>query len=583
MSVGLPSDEVAEDYKNSLEDLTLNSRYEISNLTVIAKENTEHALAISRVLENHIRNTPPDRKLPALYVLDSIAKNVGTPYTLFLGRNLYSIFMDAYSLVNQNVRKKLDEMLATWGQPVPGSNDSRPVFSHNITRPISTALLKARTAAVQEQHQQQVRTQREMMTRQRLNTVPDAQWRSTPTPPQANGRYYPPPQQGFLPNLSNGHHPASKIPRCFLEGFTNIKLQQRPSQAPSFQYTASQQAPQQIQPAYAQTYQQPTSYPTHSPVPQLLATLDRDIAELIRSTKEQLATNVYDKAIQSRLQALLALQSLMSQQQLPVDQLNAVRNQINALSITIQPSGTAPFVPIAQATPPQYSMPSHQRLPQTAPPQTPDLQASLNSKNLADIISRAQRAPATPGPPQASLPQPQPTPISNSVNQSAPADLLATLRAKGLLAADSSTPVNGLVGYPPPPSVTGTPPTVPANVGSTGLTDEVELTSASLKRYVFLFELPSHLLMISRPRPHLISALYGARPNHCSTCGRRFLATGEDREKKARHLDWHFKTNQRLVDSAKRGQSRSWYVDELVRLLPQIGIQVRGLQQARNG
>jgi fatty acid-binding protein DegV len=56
MSVGLLSDEVAEDYKNSLEDLTLNSRYEISNLTVIAKENTEHAMQISRVLENHIRN-----------------------------------------------------------------------------------------------------------------------------------------------------------------------------------------------------------------------------------------------------------------------------------------------------------------------------------------------------------------------------------------------------------------------------------------------------------------------------------------------------------------------------------------------
>lgn len=56
MSSGLPSDEVAEDYKNSLEDLVMNSRYEISNLTIIAKENTEHALAISRVLENHIKN-----------------------------------------------------------------------------------------------------------------------------------------------------------------------------------------------------------------------------------------------------------------------------------------------------------------------------------------------------------------------------------------------------------------------------------------------------------------------------------------------------------------------------------------------
>jgi len=60
MPVGLPSDEVAEDYKSSLEDLTINSRFEINNLTVIAKENTEHALAISRVLENHIKNVSTD-------------------------------------------------------------------------------------------------------------------------------------------------------------------------------------------------------------------------------------------------------------------------------------------------------------------------------------------------------------------------------------------------------------------------------------------------------------------------------------------------------------------------------------------
>lgn len=51
----LPSDEVAEDYKSSLEDLVSNDRNQISVLTVIAKENTEHAMAISRVLENHIR------------------------------------------------------------------------------------------------------------------------------------------------------------------------------------------------------------------------------------------------------------------------------------------------------------------------------------------------------------------------------------------------------------------------------------------------------------------------------------------------------------------------------------------------
>lgn len=47
--------EVAADFEESLKDLQTNNRYEISNLTVIAKENTEHAQAISRALENHIK------------------------------------------------------------------------------------------------------------------------------------------------------------------------------------------------------------------------------------------------------------------------------------------------------------------------------------------------------------------------------------------------------------------------------------------------------------------------------------------------------------------------------------------------
>jgi len=114
------SDEVAEDYKLALESLTMNSRYEISNLTVIAKENTEHALAISEALKNHIKQTSPQKKLPAFYVLDSVVKNVGTPYTLFFGRQLYSTFMEAYALVDNNVRRKMDEMLKTWKEPVPG-------------------------------------------------------------------------------------------------------------------------------------------------------------------------------------------------------------------------------------------------------------------------------------------------------------------------------------------------------------------------------------------------------------------------------------------------------------------------------
>lgn len=59
MSAAMPSDEVALDFQDSLQDLQNNNRYEISNLTIIAKENTEHAQAISQVLEKHIRTVRP--------------------------------------------------------------------------------------------------------------------------------------------------------------------------------------------------------------------------------------------------------------------------------------------------------------------------------------------------------------------------------------------------------------------------------------------------------------------------------------------------------------------------------------------
>ena len=194
--------EVAEDFKASLEYLTTNDKYAINNYTVIARENTESASEISDALVEHIGKARPDYKLPALYVLDSIAKNIGTPYTLFLGHRLYSTFMDAYSTVDRNTRKKLDEMLKTWRNPVPGSLDTRPVFPIEITRKIENALIQARTRMLQAEQQQQ-RAQQELFQKRAPSATPATQWRNTPTPPQNLSRYPPPTQQGY-PQM-NGH------------------------------------------------------------------------------------------------------------------------------------------------------------------------------------------------------------------------------------------------------------------------------------------------------------------------------------------------------------------------------------------
>ena len=116
--------------------------------------------------------------------MDSIVKNVGTPFTLFLGRNMYQTFMNAYTLVDSQTRRKLDEMLKTWKEPVPGSLDTRPVFPPDITRNIESALIKARTAAIQ---QQQARNQHDILNRGRGSATPTG-WTGTPTPPQSMPR-----------------------------------------------------------------------------------------------------------------------------------------------------------------------------------------------------------------------------------------------------------------------------------------------------------------------------------------------------------------------------------------------------------
>jgi hypothetical protein len=47
--------DVAEDYRQALEDLTVNSRIEIATLTNIARENANHGFAIAETLANHIK------------------------------------------------------------------------------------------------------------------------------------------------------------------------------------------------------------------------------------------------------------------------------------------------------------------------------------------------------------------------------------------------------------------------------------------------------------------------------------------------------------------------------------------------
>ncbi|KAL8936920.1 MAG: hypothetical protein Q9211_003957 [Gyalolechia sp. 1 TL-2023] len=534
MAAAHNSDQVVEDYKSSLSDLTTNNKHEINLLTVIASEYIPKALELSRVLENHIQTVPPERKLPALYVLDSIAKNVGGAYIRCLGQNLYHTFMGAYSLVPPHIRKKLDEMVKTWKEPVPGSTDPRPVFPPETTRPIETALIKYRTLAFQTAQQQQ--RQHPMSPYGMTNspypmTTPHPQWQHNATPPQSNGAYGLPSAQGYP--QSNGYPQPAAL--------------------------------------YQLPYPTPAPYASQPPPTQDLASLHRDIDNLISTTKHEFAARHWDTQLQTKLKALLDLQAIMRSQQLPPNQIQAVRDQVSQLAQTSRPAIPDPSLPPASMPPDPVPTPVPSVYPALPPPtshSSDDLQSLITSNALADILASAARAkqstPTTSTP--AVMPPPRyppdttsqppsnivPTPPSNTTS------LLANLQALGMLAPNAATP-NGATPVVQPSSLypsaqhfnPNTPPMQPANAARHPLAEipnDVELTSASLKI----------------PRPHLIKArLFDARPNQCSTCAQRFLATEEGKKKKARHMDWHFRTNQRLADSAKRIQSRSWYVDEM--------------------
>lgn len=136
------SSSVVEDYEASIRELTFNSRPIIDNLTTIARENTEIADQILNVITTRINKAIPDQKLFSLYLLDSICKNIGSPYNVLIGDDIFKVFSGAYVLVNEQVRGKLANLFETWKlTKTKGTN--LPLFPVDELKKIETFLAQA--------------------------------------------------------------------------------------------------------------------------------------------------------------------------------------------------------------------------------------------------------------------------------------------------------------------------------------------------------------------------------------------------------------------------------------------------------
>jgi pre-mRNA cleavage complex 2 protein Pcf11 len=469
-------------------------------------------------------------------------KNVGTPYTVYLGRGLYSTYMEAYTLVDGNVRRAMEGMLKTWKEPVPGSMDKRPVFPPEVVRPIENALIKAKTAALQHQR------------------LPPAGYKNTPTPPQMNGQF-------GLPQGQYAHQ----------------------------QYQRQQHTPQpgQFQPPYQSTpaqqggypYAQPPQQPPHNDV----EAIKRDLIGVINQTQRDFASDPSSSKIQQKLKALLELQQVLNVQQLPPQSLQAVAAQIAQLAVpaTPQPNATPTVGPTPQWSPPVQApqfpfQPPHPPFaqPPSAPPpfmqQQPPMPA-FNPQQLGSLAALFQnnQKPSTPQIREAvpSLEKAPHAQLHSIQNQPAAAptpqfgnDLIASLTKAGLMKPPSATPV-GSTPLPPLPAAVPPPTDLMAMLSTLHKRNPSQNTGGMIPQMPIASSgkptVPITNAALKTFRPELLRALYSDQPNQCSTCGRRFLSTPEGRANKARHLDWHFRINQRLAEfSASRAAAhRHWFPD----------------------
>lgn len=227
-----------------------------------------------------------------------------------------------------------------------------------------------------------------------------------------------------------------------------------------------------------------------------LYTLNRDVANLIDSTKAEYGSNA-DNSLLQKLRALLDLQTVLSKQKLTSDQFDLIRRQVSQLSVPVAP---AP-IPVPQPTP---------VVVQPSPAQQPTLSSLLGPGALAALLARQSATPQAQTPPlpaklpvqspRASYAQPVAAPVqaapATAVSLPDPSSLLEKLRAAGILPAVTSTPpapvpapqnaLSGTLppGFPPSLPFIGTPPVfgnaVPRPVLAE-IPNDVVLNSNSLK------------------------------------------------------------------------------------------------------
>lgn len=120
-----PNDEFIESYSVELNELVGTDKVTINKLTMLVEDNKSNAVlanTIAKTIMERLRQCPVSCKLPTLYLIDSVIKNVPQPYNDMFAPHLRELFAHAWSVADPSVKKSMKRLLATW-EPIIDRSD----------------------------------------------------------------------------------------------------------------------------------------------------------------------------------------------------------------------------------------------------------------------------------------------------------------------------------------------------------------------------------------------------------------------------------------------------------------------------
>ncbi|MFH4983280.1 hypothetical protein AB6A40_009989 [Gnathostoma spinigerum] len=110
------AEEAASEYRQALEELKDNNKMQINLMTILADDYNSFSQEIIGVIVRQVEKVPVGQKMPVMYVMDSILKNITDSgnYKDHIERNMYKVFLHVFETGDERTRLALHKLRQTW-------------------------------------------------------------------------------------------------------------------------------------------------------------------------------------------------------------------------------------------------------------------------------------------------------------------------------------------------------------------------------------------------------------------------------------------------------------------------------------